>query len=96
MTNVVFEDLSVADGSPLQDGITVDAFYKATNPSCPEGWRPPAAPVMANYTFRNIVSRCILATEISRHKARRPPAPHASPCCPRDAPLCWRLATPRA
>ena len=54
VTNVHFEDLLIADGSPLQDGITVDAFYKAANPSCPQGWRPAAAPRMSNFTFRNI------------------------------------------
>ena len=54
VTNVVFRDLTFADGAALQDGILVDAFYHATNPSCPSSWRPAAPTRMANFSFLRI------------------------------------------
>jgi hypothetical protein len=54
VTNVRFANLTFGEGASMQDGILVDAHYRAANPSCPTGWKPAAPPRMANYTFEHI------------------------------------------
>lgn len=54
VTNVKFSNLVAQEGAIFQDGILVDASYRAANPSCPPGWKPAAAPKMSDYSFTNI------------------------------------------
>lgn len=52
VTNIRFKDFTIT--GPVDNGILVDAFYGARNPSCPDRWAPPSAPRMANYSFVSI------------------------------------------
>ena len=54
VVNVTFADLIAEEGAVFQDGVLVDAFYKAPNPSCPPGWKPPTLAKMQGYHFRRI------------------------------------------
>lgn len=54
VTNVQFSNLVAEEGAQFGDGVLVDAFYGAPNPSCPKNWKPPAAPKMSDYSFKNI------------------------------------------
>ena len=38
----------------LKAGVLVDDFYGAPNPSCPTGWKPPAPPILRDFTFERI------------------------------------------
>ena len=50
--DVIFRDLYIE--GPVDNGILVDGSYRAPNPSCASGWKPPALSVMSNYSFINI------------------------------------------
>jgi len=65
VTNVRFEDFVIK--GPVDNGILVDAFYGARNPSCPGNWTPPSEPRMANYSFVNIDGTAATASQNTFH-----------------------------
>ena len=72
MKDIIFRDLFVE--GPVDNGILVDGQYRAPNPSCPAGWKPPTLSVMSNYSFLNIDGTKMVASSNVYHFKGQPGA----------------------
>lgn len=72
--NVVFDGITAEGAAALGDGILVDLNYGSPNPSCPEGWEPPAPPDVRDITFKNIKATHANVTKSAVHLVGLPNA----------------------